>query len=329
MYRTAMSIPPTSDAVFEKALRHTLSKTAIRSFPKTEGKVRDIYDLGGRLLLVTTDRLSAFDRRLTTIPFKGQVLNQISAFWFDQTKDIVPNHMISTPYANAMLVKKLKIFPIEFVVRGYITGTTNTALWTLYQSGLRTVSGVTLPDNLIKHQALPSPILTPTTKALVGDRPIEKEDIIKEGLMSESDWENAADIAMKLYQRGRQLAAEHDLILVDTKFEMGKDPQGNIVLVDEAMTPDSSRYWRLSNYDTHMSRGEDPDNFDKEKMRLWYKAHCNPYKDKALPNAPDDIRIEVAKIYISLYEQMTGQAFHFNEKRIESETTTITDVLTT
>lgn len=318
-----------NDAVYENALTETLSHTLIKDFPKIEGKVRDIYDLGERLLLVTTDRLSAFDRRLTTIPFKGQVLNQISAFWFNQTKDIVSNHMISMPYANAMLVKKLTVFPIEFVVRGYITGSTNTALWTLYQKGLRNVGGVTLPDNLHKHQQMPAPLLTPTTKATVGDRPIEKEEILAEGLMTTEDWERASDIAIRLYKRGSDRARERDLILVDTKFEMGKDSEGNIVLVDEVMTPDSSRYWRLSNYDNHIAKGEDPDNFDKEKIRLWYKKQCDPYKDKILPDAPSDIRIAVAKIYVSLYEQLTGQHFNFDQARIENQTTTITDVLTT
>lgn len=307
-----------NDEIYTKALTQTIDSTELSDVKKVEGKVRDIYDLGDKLLLVTTDRLSAFDRRLTTVPFKGQVLNQISAFWFENTKDILPNHMISMPYANAMLVKKIKVFPIEFVVRGYITGSTNTSLWTLYQEGQRDVGGRVLPDGLTKNEKLPEPLLTPTTKAEAGDRPIEKEGIISEGFMSEEDWHKASTLALQLFDRGSKLAKERDLILVDTKFEMGKDDEGNIVLVDEALTPDSSRYWRLNNYLSRTANKEEPDNFDKEMIRLWYKTQCDPYKDKVLPEAPADIRVKVAEIYVSLYEQMTAKAFNFSEKCLDS-----------
>jgi phosphoribosylaminoimidazole-succinocarboxamide synthase len=311
------------DDVYVNELPHTIKKTGLALKNRVEGKVRDIYDLQDKLLLVTTDRLSAFDRRLTTVPFKGQVLNQISAFWFEQTKDIVPNHMLSMPYANAMLVKKIKVFPIEFVVRGYITGSTNTSLWTLYQEGERQFGGRVLPDNLTKHQKLPEPLLTPTTKAVEGDRPIEREGIIQEGFMSEEDWEKASAIALKLFDKASKMAKERDLILVDTKFEMGKDEEGNIVLVDEALTPDSSRYWRASNYQAHIAKGEDPDNFDKEMIRLWYKKQCDPYKDKLLPDAPDELRVQVSKIYVALYEQMTGRQFQFDDKKLDESITSL------
>ncbi len=296
------------------ALDSCIEKTSMSKLKKTTGKVRDIYDLGQELLLVTTDRLSAFDRSITTIPFKGQVLNQLSKFWFNKTKHIVSNHMLETPYANTMRVKKYQVFPIEFVVRSYITGSTNTSLWTLYSQGEREFGGVTLDEGLQKNSKLLEPILTPTTKAIAGDKPIEKDEIIALGLMSAKDWHNASAIALQLFDEASNISLKQGLILVDTKFELGKDKNGNIILVDEALTPDSSRYWRLSNFDERIKNGLEPDNFDKELIRLWYKEVCDPYSDKELPKTSDELRVKVAGIYISLYEQMTGEQFNFNEK---------------
>ncbi len=297
------------ESLLHEALAQCVSKTNLIDAPKMEGKVRDVYDLTDKLLLVTTDRLSAFDRQLTTVPFKGEILNQLSAFWFEKTKHIVKNHFISMPHKNSMLVKKLEVFPIEFVVRNYITGSTNTSLWTLYQQGVRNVGQQVLPEGLQKNQKLLMPIITPTTKAVAGDKPIEREEIIAKGLMSEDDFDKTAKVALELFNFGSEYALEQGLILVDTKFEFAKDSDGNIVLVDEVLTPDSSRYWRLSNYQQRMQNSQEPDNFDKEIIRLWYKAKCDPYNDKELPRAPDDLRLQVTQIYASLYKQMTGRDF--------------------
>ena len=311
------------DKFITQALDKTVSHTSLNLGTKINGKVRDIYDLGEELLLVTTDRLSAFDRNLTTIPFKGQVLNQISRYWFNRTKHIVANHMIDTPYANAMRVKNLKVFPIEFVVRGYITGSTNTSLWTLYHNGLRNVSGIVLPEGLEKNSKLPKPLLTPTTKSNFGDAPIEQEDILASNLMSEKDWEMASRIAFKLYEYGSEEALKKDFILVDTKFELGKDEHGNIFVLDELLTPDSSRYWRASNLAQRKSCGLAPDNFDKDIVRAWYKNNCDPYKDKKLPEAPDELRVKLASAYINFYELITGEIFDINQTQLIENTTTL------
>lgn len=318
MYRIAMNTI-NKEQLLKETLSHCVSTTNLVDAPKVEGKVRDIYDLDDRLLLVTTDRISAFDRALTTVPFKGEILNQLSAFWFEKTKHIVKNHLISIPHKDSMLVKKLEVFPIEFVVRNYITGSTNTSLWTLYQQGVREVGQQVLPDGLIKNQKLPQPIITPTTKAVVGDKPIEREGILSEGFMTAEDFDKTAQIALDLFKFGSEHAEKNGLILVDTKFEFAKDSNGDIVLVDEVLTPDSSRYWRLSNYEQRMKDNVEPDNFDKEIIRLWYKGKCDPYQDKELPKAPDELRIQVAKIYASLFEQITGTSFAFTQAETPAE----------
>ncbi len=306
-----MTINKYDDDVFKAALDKVIVQTSLSSYPKTSGKVRDIYDLGRRLLLVTTDRLSAFDRNLTTIPFKGQVLNQISKYWFDHSTAIARNHMVAEPYGNAMLVKKIEVFPVEFIVRGYITGTTNTSLWTLYQSGERQFSGTKLPESLKKNQKLPEPLLTPTTKSASGDEPVDGKAIVNRGLMTEQEWQKASSIALSLFDYAQQKVANRGLILADTKFEFGKDKDGHIVVVDELLTPDSSRYWNQETYANLFKQGREPENFDKEVIRLWYKDKCNPYKDKDLPKAPDELRIALAKTYVSLYEMVTGKSFDF------------------
>ena len=283
--------------------------TTETNFPgqKHVGKVRDTYDQGEQLLLVTTDRLSAFDRVLAAIPFKGQVLNLVSAWWFDQTKHIIANHMISTPEPNTMLAKKCQVFPVEFVVRAYATGSTSTSLWTHYATGEREYCGHKLPNGLQKNQPLPEPILTPTTKEIEHDQLLSADDILQQKLMTPEDWQYVSNIALQLFNFGSQLAAERGLILVDTKYEFGKDADGNILLIDELHTPDSSRYWNRTTYQERVEQNLEPDNFHKDVIRVWYKKHCDPYKDEILPDAPQELRIKTAQLYINLYEMITGK----------------------
>jgi phosphoribosylaminoimidazole-succinocarboxamide synthase len=278
------------------------------------GKVRDTYRLKDRLLLITTDRQSAFDRVLAAIPFKGQALNLTSAWWFNRTQDIVDNHVVEVPDPNVTVGRRCEVFPIEFVARGYITGTTSTALWTHYNDGARTYCGNALPEGLKKNEKLAETILTPTTKSEEHDRPISPDEIVAEGWMTVEDWETASAIALRLFAFGQKIAAERGLILVDTKYEFGKDEGGNILLIDEIHTPDSSRYWIAGSYEERMARAAEPDNIDKEFLRLWFADNCDPYNDPVLPPAPEDLRIELSRRYILLYEMITGEAFPFPEK---------------
>ena len=297
-------------------LNNTLTKTSLPSKPKKTGKVRDQYDLGDQVALITTDRQSAFDRVLASIPFKGQVLNLTSAWWFNQTKDIIPNQVISVPDPNVTLAKKCKVFPIEFVVRGYITGSTSTALWTVYNKGDREYCGNSLPEGLKKNQKLDSNMLTPTTKEEHHDRPIAPPEIVSEGWMSQEDWDYCSQKALALFASGQQKAAEHGLILVDTKYEMGRDADGTICLIDEIHTPDSSRYWIAESYDERMTNNQNPQNIDKEFLRLWFVDNSDPYNDKILPDAPDELVVELSSRYIYLYETITGEAFPFPDTGI-------------
>ncbi len=290
---------------------NTLTETNLQSETKKTGKVRDQYDLGDKIALITTDRQSAFDRVLASIPFKGQVLNLTSAWWFEQTKHIIDNQVIDIPDPNVTLAKKCKVFPIEFVVRGYITGSTSTSLWTVYNNGDREYCGNILEEGLVKNQKLDENMLTPTTKEEHHDRPISPEDIVKEGWMSQEDWDYCSNKALELFSFGQEKAANHGMILVDTKYEMGKDSDGNIVLIDEIHTPDSSRYWIADTYDERMKDGKEPQNIDKEFLRLWFVDNCDPYNDDELPDAPEDLVTELSSRYIYLYETITGGLFPF------------------
>ena len=292
-------------------LNNTLTETNLSAVNKRTGKVRDQYELKDRLILVTTDRQSAFDRVLASIPFKGQVLNLTSAWWFDQTKDIIPNHVIDIPDPNATLAKKCNVFPIEFVVRGYITGSTSTSLWTVYNNGDREYCGNTLPEGLIKNQKLESNMLTPTTKEEHHDRPISPNELVSEGWMTQEDWDYCSQKALELFAFGQQKAMENGIILVDTKYEMGRDVDENIVLIDEIHTPDSSRYWIAETYDERMAAGQEPQNIDKEFLRLWFVENCDPYNDETLPDAPVELITELSSRYIYLYEAITGGLFPF------------------
>ena len=292
-------------------LNNTLTETSLSGRSKKTGKVRDQYDLGDQVALITTDRQSAFDRVLASIPFKGQVLNLTSAWWFSQTEHIIPNQVISVPDPNVTLAKKCEVFSIEFVVRGYITGSTSTSLWTVYNNGDREYCGNILSEGLTKNQKLEANMLTPTTKEEHHDRPIAPPDIVSEGWMTQEDWDYCSQKALALFAFGQQKAAEHGLILVDTKYEMGRDTDGTIRLIDEIHTPDSSRYWVAETYDERMSAGQEPQNIDKEFLRLWFVDNCDPYNDKTLPDAPDELVAELSSRYIYLYETITGKAFPF------------------
>jgi phosphoribosylaminoimidazole-succinocarboxamide synthase len=308
---TATTINKDYHEQIAQALPLCLTETDIAAGKKYLGKVRDTYDLGSELILITTDRQSAFDRVLASIPFKGQVLNLTSAWWFEQTEHIIRNHVLAIPDANVTVAKKCQVFPVEFVMRGYITGTTSTAIWTQYKNGVRNYCGHVLPEGLLKNQRLAAPLLTPTTKDVLHDRPISAADIVTEGFMSQKDWDEAAAAAHKLFQFGMETAAKNGLILVDTKYEMGKDADGNIVLVDEIHTPDSSRYWLAHSYEERFANQQEPENIDKEFLRLWFNDNCDPYNDKVLPAAPDELIIKLSSRYIQLYEMITGNKFSF------------------
>ena len=311
-------------------LNNTLTKTSLSSGDKRTGKVRDQYALDNKIALITTDRQSAFDRVLASIPFKGQVLNLTSAWWFEQTKSIINNHVIDVPDPNVTLAKKCNVFPIEFVVRGYITGTTSTALWTVYNNGDREYCGNVLPEGLVKNQKLDANMLTPTTKEEHHDRPIAPDEIVNEEWMTQENWDYCSQKALELFSFGQQKAAENGMILVDTKYEMGSDADGNIVLIDEIHTPDSSRYWIAESYDKRMAMGDEPQNIDKEFLRLWFVDNCDPYNDEILPDAPEELVMELSSRYIYLYETITGGLFPFPDagKSIQDRiTTNLKDVL--
>ena len=298
-------------ARIKSEINNTLTETNLQAGEKRTGKVRDQYDLGDKIALITTDRQSAFDRVLASIPFKGQVLNLTSAWWFEQTKHIIVNQVIDIPDPNVTLAKKCKVFPIEFVVRGYITGSTSTSLWTVYNNGSRDYCGNALEEGLVKNQKLDANMLTPTTKEVDHDRPISPEDIVKEGWMNQEDWDYCSGKALELFSFGQEKAAANGMILVDTKYEMGRDNAGNIVLIDEIHTPDSSRYWIAETYDERMNAGEEPQNIDKEFLRLWFMDNCDPYNDEVLPEAPNELVTELSSRYIYLYETITGGLFPF------------------
>lgn len=273
------------------------------------GKVRDVYDLGDTMLFIATDRYSAFDRNLALIPKKGELLTATSKWWFEQTEPIIPNHIIGYPDPNVAWGKKYKVIPIEMIVRGYITGVTNTSLWHNYSQGQRNFGDFTLPDGLKKNEALPHPVLTPTTKFEVHDRNLTPKEAVAEGLVDEAVWEKLQKVALELFTFGQKMAAEKGLILVDTKYEFGTDEEGNIVLIDEIHTQDSSRYWRADSYQASLDAGNEPDNYDKEYLRIWFKERFDPYAENESPEVPVEVIEELKNRYIYVYEQLTGQSF--------------------
>ncbi len=277
---------------------------------RIQGKVRDSYVKDGRRTIIATDRISAFDVVLGTIPLKGQILNQLAAFWFERTKDLAPNHILEVPDPNVTVAMECEIIPVEFVVRGFLTGSSNTSIWTAYERGDRHYCGHTLPDGMAKHQRLPEPLLTPTTKAERGahDEPVSREEAIAGGLITAARYQEAEELALALFAEGQRYADKQGLILVDTKYEMGLDPQGRLTLIDEVHTPDSSRYWYRDGYDEAMGAGVDPTALDKEFVRRWLVEHGYRGEGEA-PALPDDLRCEAARRYIETFELVTGQPF--------------------
>jgi phosphoribosylaminoimidazole-succinocarboxamide synthase len=275
------------------------------------GKVRDNYDLpDGRRIIIATDRLSAFDRIITVIPFKGQVLTQIAGFWFDQTREICPNHVIEYPDPNVLVCRRLTIMPVEIVVRDYLTGTTATSIWPMYKAGRREIYGIRFPDGLRENQKLPATIITPTTKALDGghDEPLTPDEITGRGLLTHQQWRTVSDLALALFARGRAIAEKRSLILVDTKYEFGFDETGRIVLADEIHTPDSSRYWTRESYGRRFTMGQPPESLDKDFVRRWVSERCDPYRGP-IPEIPREVILEAARLYIGVFERITGQNF--------------------
>lgn len=275
------------------------------------GKVRDNYDLpDGRRIIIATDRLSAFDRILCAVPFKGQVLTQTARHWFEQTRDICPNHVLEYPDPNVVIGQRLDILPVEIVVRGYLAGTTGTSILTLYKAGQREMYGTRLPDGMRDNERLPQAIITPTSKAFDGghDEPLTPAEILERKLLTPAQWEQLSHYALALFARGQAMAAERGLILADTKYEFGTDAEGRIVLADEIHTPDSSRYWKAASFEARFAAGEKPESFDKDFVRSWVAARCDPYHDP-IPEIPETLILATAAVYIEAYETITGQRF--------------------
>ena len=273
-----------------------------------EGKVRDnfINAEKGTRTIVSSDRLSAFDRVITVIPFKGQLLNQMSTFWFEKTKHFAPNHIIDIPDPNVVRVHECETLPVEIIIRAYITG----SAWRAYQKG-ESVSGISFPEGLKNYQKLPTPVLTPTTKADVGehDMPISREEIIAQGLVSEEIYTKAEKMAMELFDFATKHCAQNNLILVDCKFEFGINPEGDLVVIDEIFTPDASRFWIFDTYGAKFEKGEKPDILDKEFFRQWLISEKNYMGDGPIPEIPDDIKVEFVNRYVQSYEMITGEKF--------------------
>ncbi len=298
--------------LLQSQIKNVLIDATIPGLPNHyKGKVRDTYELNdGRIIIVATDRQSAFDKNMGAVPFKGQVLTQTARFWFEATSNICPNHVIEYPDPNVVVCKKLDMLPIEIIVRDYLTGSTNTSIWPMYRAGERNMYGISLPDGLVKNQKLPRTILTPTTKANQGehDKPISPTEVVKKGILTQKRWEELAQLSLDVFSRGRELAAKRGLILVDTKFEFGLDEDGEICLADEILTPDSSRFWLQDTYAKRMAAKKSPVSLDKDFLRLWINERCNPYTDN-IPQIPEDTLIEFSRRYVQLFEKITGQEF--------------------
>lgn len=300
-----------SKSIIASQIPHVLKGTSFKNLGSYyEGKVRDNYTKGDRRILITTDRLSAFDKIIALIPFKGQVLNTMTRFWFEETKDICPNYVTEYPDPNVIVGMECKPLMVEMVVRGYITGSTTTSLWYNYEKGVRSMGGNILPEGLKKNVKLLHPIITPTTKAAHGshDANITPEEIVKQGLLTQEEWDELADKTLKLYARGVEIAAKQGVILVDTKYEFGRDPSGRIVLIDEIHTPDSSRFWITASYESRLMEGKEPENINKEFLRLWL-ADKGFIGEGEIPAIPEEILVETAEKYIQAFEMITGQTF--------------------
>lgn len=298
-----------SNDSLQQAITNCVDTIDIPGFPQViRGKVRDSYLVDKKRLLITTDRISAYDRVLGLIPYKGQVLNQLSAWWFDQTRDILQNHVLAIPDPNITLAREAAPLPVEVVVRGYITGVTGTSLWTMYAAGDRKPYGIELPDGLQKNDPLPHPLITPTTKAAHGhDQQITAQEIVATGLIARPIWEQIEEKAIQIFQRGQEIARQRGLILVDTKYEFGLI-DGELALIDEIHTPDSSRFWTQSSYEQGT-----PQSISKEFLREWFKER-GYQGEGAIPPMPDEFIIEVARRYVTVYETLTGNTFQPGEQ---------------
>lgn len=302
-------------SLIQKALLHPLDRSDFpRLGKKYAGKVRDNYSTpDGRRVIVVTDRISAFDRVLGTLPLKGQLLNHAAAFWFAKTSHVAPNHVLSVPDPNVLIAQECTPLPVEMVVRAYLTGTTSTSIWVHYQRGAREFCGHPLPEGLRKHAQLPEPILTPSTKAPKGDHDISasRAEILQISGMPAADFDAAAEMAMALFREGQRLCRERGLILVDTKYEFGKTAAGQIVVIDEIHTPDSSRFWYAHSYDSRFQAGIDPESFDKEYVRR-YLVDQGYHGEGPIPVIPDDVRVEATRRYIEAVDCITGTPFSPN-----------------
>ena len=305
-----------NEARFLANARHILTDATIPDLPRHyRGKVRDNYDLpDGRRIVIATDRLSAFDRILATIPYKGQVLTQTARFWFEATADLCPNWALDYPDPNVVVGRRLEILPVELVVRGYLAGTTSTSILTQYRAGRRDMYGLRFPDGMRDNERLPAPVITPTNKAFDGghDEPLTEAHIIGTGLLTREQWGQVCGYALALFARGQAMVARRGLILADTKYEFGLDTEGRIVLADEMHTPDSSRYWQAASYQDRFERGERPESIDKDFVRNWVAARCDPYHDP-IPDIPDELILATARVYIQAFETITGLEFEVPE----------------
>ncbi len=297
-------------------LPHTLRQLDLPALGELyRGKVRDNYSRGDRIVMVTTDRVSAFDHVLGTIPFKGEILSRLTTFWFDKVKDIAPIHLLESPDPSVMVVKRARPFPVEIIVRGYITG----SLWRDYQSGKSGAYGIRWPAGLRKDQQLDEPVLTPSTKAEYGkhDEPISEAEILGQGLVDPAVWEEARAVALRLFQRGQEWARSRGLILVDTKYEMGTIDGGKLVVIDEIHTPDSSRYWIAQGSQERFERGQDQQMLDKENIRQWLIQEHGFSGQGKPPPLTDAVRVSLARTYVNLYELLTGETFRAEVGSVE------------
>jgi len=308
--------------IIAKNIPNAIKAVPVRNLGKRQsGKVRDWYSKNNLRILIATDRISAFDKVLGLIPFRGAVLNKLSEFWFNTTRDIVSNHMIGVVDPNVMLVSEVQALPIEVVVRGYITGVTDTSIWTMYSKGQRVIYGIKFPEGLVKNQKLKAPVITPTTRGTGPgghDEPITKQEIIKNQLVSPAIYRQIEKAAMSLFERGTQIANKAGFILADTKYEFGIDRKGRLILIDEIHTPDSSRYWVKKTYAQLFKEGKEPENYDKEFMRIWFAKNGYKGKGKA-PKMPDDLIVKISQRYIEVYERLTGEKFEVDTKKPQLE----------
>jgi len=310
-----------ADDIIIKSIPHVLKSVDIPYLgQKKQGKVRDIYFKDDTRILITTDRQSAFDTILGYIPYKGAILNMLSQFWFEQTQDIVPNHMISVPDPNVMVAQNCKPTSVEMIVRGYMTGVTKTSIWYSYKKGERTIYGIRFPEGLRKNQQLPTPILTPTTHPEVGtglhDERLTRDEIITTNRVDKNLYKQMEQTALALFARGSEICKKQGLILVDTKYEFGIH-DGKLVLIDEIHTPDSSRFWIADSYKERFTQGKEPENFDKEFLRLRYANELGFTGDGKPPEMPEDLVVDLAKRYIAVYEKISGKVFERFEYPIE------------